>query len=113
MNFALLCTPWDEIYIKHQGATNLLKEQENFGFTPRVTHGSGRDSGDSESSSRLGLVLECPEPACARTFKSVEEIELHISAGHICWTTCRECVRQTQTRLGGKILISYPFRRRQ
>ena len=28
---------WDEIYIKHQGATDLTTEQENFGFKPRVT----------------------------------------------------------------------------
>ena len=67
--------------IKHQGATDLTTEQENFGFTPRVTHGSARDSCDAESSCELGLVLECPEPACARTFKSVEEMELHISVG--------------------------------
>ena len=73
--------PWDEIYIKHQGATDLITEQENFGFTPRVTRGSAHDSGDAESSSELGLVLECPEPACARTFKSVEEMELHTSIG--------------------------------
>ena len=45
------------------------------------THESMHDSGDAESSSDLGLVLECPEPACARTFKSVEEMELHISVG--------------------------------
>ena len=31
--------------------------------------------------SELGLVLEYPEPACARTFRSVEEMELHISVG--------------------------------
>ena len=72
---------WDEIYIKHQGATDLITERENFGFTPRVTHGSAHDSGDAESSSELGLVLEYPEPACARTFRSVEEIELHLSLG--------------------------------
>ena len=30
--------PWDEIHIKHKGATDLITEQENFGFTPRVTH---------------------------------------------------------------------------
>ena len=70
---------WDEIYIKHQGATDLMTEQENFGFTPRVTHGSVHDNGDAESSSELGLVLECPEPACAGTVKSVEEMELDIS----------------------------------
>jgi len=69
------------IYIKHQGAIDLTTEQENFGFTPRVTHGSAHDSGDAESSCELGLVLECPEPACARTFKSVEGMELHISVG--------------------------------
>ena len=73
--------PWDEIYIKHQGATDLITEQENFAFTPRVTHGSAHDSENAESSRELGLVLECPEPACARTFKSVEEMELHISIG--------------------------------
>ena len=73
--------PWDEIYIKHQGATDLTTEQENFGFTPRVTHGSAHDNGDAESSCELGQVLECPEPACARTFKSVEDMELHISVG--------------------------------
>ena len=70
---------WDEIYIKHQGATDLMTEQENFGFTPRVTHGSVHDNGDAESSSELGLVLECSEPACAGTVKSVEEMELDIS----------------------------------
>ena len=73
--------PWDEIYIKHEGATDLITEQENFGFTPRVMPGSAHDSGDAESSSELGLVLECPEPACARTFRSVEEMELHLSVG--------------------------------
>jgi len=73
--------PGDEINIKHQGATDLTTEKENFGFTPRVTHGSARDSGDAESSCELGQVLECPEPACARTFRSVEEMELHISVG--------------------------------
>ncbi|KAK2568855.1 hypothetical protein P5673_006904 [Acropora cervicornis] len=72
---------WDEIYIKHQGATDLITEQENFGFIPRVTHGSAHDNGDAESSSELGLVLECPEPACARTFRSVEEMQLHLSVG--------------------------------
>ena len=50
--------PWDEIYMKHQGTTDLITEQENFGFTPT-------DCGDAGSSSELGLVLECPEPACA------------------------------------------------
>ena len=45
------------------------------------THESTHDSGEAESSSDLGLVLECSEPACARTFKSVEEMELHISVG--------------------------------
>ena len=73
--------PWDEIYIKHQGATDLTTEQENFGFTPRVAHGSARDNGDAESSCELGQVLEYQEPACARTFKSVEDMELHISVG--------------------------------
>ena len=29
----------------------------------------------------MGQVLECPEPACARTFKSVEDMELHIAVG--------------------------------
>ena len=29
----------------------------------------------------LGQVLECPEPACARIFKSVEDMELHKSVG--------------------------------
>ena len=46
--------PWDEIYIKHQGATDLTTEQENFGFTPRVTHGSAHDNGDAESGCDLG-----------------------------------------------------------
>ena len=46
------------------------------------THESMHDSGDAESSNDLGLVLECPEPARARTFKSVEEMKLHISVGH-------------------------------
>ena len=73
--------PWDEIYIKHQRATNLTTEQENFGLIPRVTHGSAHDNGDEESSCELGQVLGCPEPACASTFKSVEEMELHISVG--------------------------------
>ena len=48
---------------------------------PRVTHGSAHDNGDAESSCELGQVLEYPEPACARTFKSVEDMELHISVG--------------------------------
>ena len=73
--------PWDEIYIKHQGATDLITEQENFAFTPRVTHESAHDCGDAESSNELGLALECPEPACARTFRSVEEMKLHLSVG--------------------------------
>ena len=34
-----------------------------------------------ESSSELGLVLECQEPACARIFRFVEEMELHLSVG--------------------------------
>jgi len=72
--------PWDEINIG-QGATDLTTEQENFGFTARVTHGSAHDSGHAESSCKLGLLLECPEPACARTFKTVDEMELHISVG--------------------------------
>ena len=72
---------WDEIYTKHQGTTDLITEQHNFGFIPRVTHGIAHDSGDAESSSELGLVLECPEPACARTFRPVEEMELHVSVG--------------------------------
>ena len=72
---------WDEIYVKHQGATDLTTEQENFGFTPRVTHKRAHYNGDAESSCELGQVLECPEPACARTFKSLEEMELHISVG--------------------------------
>ena len=55
--------PWDEIYIKHQGATDLTTEQENFGFTPRVTHGRAHGNGDADSSCELGQVLECPEPA--------------------------------------------------
>ena len=86
---------WGEIYIKQQGATDLKTEQENFGFTPRVKHGSAHDSGDAESSGELGLVLECPEPAGARTFRSVEEMELRLSVGQHT-----EYVRQTQTRLG-------------
>ena len=45
------------------------------------THESTHDSGDAESSSDLGLALEYTEPACARTSKSVEEEELHISVG--------------------------------
>ena len=73
--------PWDEIYIKHQGATDLITEQENFSFTPRVTRGSAHDSGDAESSSELGLVLECPEPAslfpCLR--KSVLSTSSHLN----------------------------------
>ena len=50
--------PWDEIYVKHQGATDLITEKDNFGFTRRVTHGirSAHDSGDAECSSELGLV---------------------------------------------------------
>ena len=55
------------------------QNRKNFGFTPRVTHGSA--NGDAESSCELGQVLECPEPACARTFRSVKEMELHISVG--------------------------------
>lgn len=85
--------PWDEIYIKHQGGTDLTTEQENFGFTPTVTHGSAHDSGDAESSCELGLVLECPEPACARTFKSVEEMELHISVGQHTESVCDKLKR--------------------
>ena len=73
--------PWDEIYIKHQGATDFTTEQENFGFTPRVTHGSAHDNGDAESSCQLVQVLECPEPACAWTFKSVDDVELYVSVG--------------------------------
>jgi len=85
--------PWDEIYIKHQGGTDLTTEQENFGFTPTVTHGSAHDSGDAESSCELGLVLECPEPACTRTFKSVEEMELHISVGQHTESVCDKLKR--------------------
>lgn len=88
---------WDEIYIKQQSATDLITEQENFGFTPRVTHGSAHNSGEAQSSSELGLglVLECPEPACARTFRSVEEMEKHLSVGQHT-----ESMYDTQTRLG-------------
>ena len=67
--------PWDEIYFKHQGATDLTTEQENFGFTPRVTHGSAHDNGDAESSCESGQVLECPEPACAASLARYEESE--------------------------------------
>ncbi|CAH3149932.1 unnamed protein product [Pocillopora meandrina] len=62
--------------MKHQGTTDLITEQENFGFTPRVTHGSAHDWGDAESSSELRLVT-----SMCLDIKSVEEIELHRSVG--------------------------------
>ncbi|CAH3178765.1 unnamed protein product [Porites evermanni] len=80
---------------KNLRATDLITEQENFGFTPRVTHGSAHNSGEAQSSSELGLVLECPEPACARTFRSVEEMEKYLSVGQHT-----ESMYDTQTRLG-------------
>ena len=73
--------PWNTIYINHQGATDLTTEQDNFGFTPGETQGSAHGNGDAESSCELRQVLECPDPACARTFRSVEEMELRISVG--------------------------------
>ena len=73
--------PWDEIYATHQGATDLMIEEGNFEFAPRKFRGCSRDGGDAESS-KEAPVFECPDPACPITFKSVEDMELHISVGH-------------------------------
>ena len=58
--------PWDDIYVVHQRATKLLIEEENFDFTSRKIRGILNDSSD---------------PGCARTFNSVEDMELHVSVG--------------------------------
>ena len=72
--------PWDEIYATHQGATDLIIEEGNFEFAPRKFRGCSCDGGDAESSKEAPM-FECPDPACAITFKSVEDMELHISVG--------------------------------
>lgn len=73
--------PWDDIYVVHQRATELLIEEENFDFTSRKIRGILTDSSDEESSEEEAPLFECPDPGCARTFKSVEDMELHVSVG--------------------------------
>ena len=65
----------------HQRATELLIEEENFDFTSRKIRGILTDSSDKESSEEEAPLFECPHPGCARTFKSVEDMELHVSVG--------------------------------
>ena len=73
--------PWDDIYVVHQHATELLIEEENFDFTSRKIRGILTDCSDEESSEEEAPLFECPDPGCARTFKSVEDMELHVSVG--------------------------------
>ena len=65
----------------HQRATELLIEEENFDFTSLKIRGILTDSSDEESSEEEAPLFECPDPGCARTFKSVEDVELHVSVG--------------------------------
>ena len=89
--------PWDEIYIKHQLATDLTTEQENFCLTPRVTHGSAHDMGASVGMPRT-------------TFKSVEEMEQHISVGQHTETVYEKLKRGWVEKFSS---LTLNFRRRQ
>ena len=73
--------PCDDIYVVHQRATKLLIEEENFDFTLRKIRGILTDSSDEECSEKEAPLFECPNPGCARTFKSVEDMELYVSVG--------------------------------
>ena len=60
--------PWNDIYVSHQSAADLMIEEGNFAFVRRKIHENSRDSGDTESSDEAP-VFQCPDPAgCARTF---------------------------------------------
>ena len=71
---------WNDIYVSHQSATDLMIEKGNFAFVRRKIHKNSRDSSDTESSDEAP-VFQCPDPGYARTFSSVEDVELHISIG--------------------------------
>ena len=74
--------PWNDIYVSHQSATDLMSEKGNFAFARQKIHENSRDSGDTEGSDEAP-VFHRPDPAagCARTFNSVEDVELHVSIG--------------------------------
>ena len=73
--------PWDEIYVRHQFSTHLVIEEGNFDFIPRKIHERLCDS--AAAVENIGEVpeFEFPHPACARKFKSVDDVELHMSVG--------------------------------
>ena len=65
--------PWNEIYVSHQSATDLMIKEGNFAFVRRKTHENSRGSDDTESSDETP-VFQCSHPGCARTFNSVEDL---------------------------------------
>lgn len=89
--------PWNDIYVSHQSATELIIEG-NFVFVPKAIRESSRDrgeiesSGDTESSDEVS-VFECSDPGCRRTFKSVEDMELHMSVGQHTETVFNKVAR--------------------
>lgn len=70
---------WNDIYVSHQSATDIMFE-DNFASVWQKIHENSWDSDDTESIDEPP-VFQWQDPGCARTFNSLEDVELHVSIG--------------------------------
>ncbi len=71
--------PWNSLYVRHQGSTNLsIQEEDNFfeGVKCRKLHPSKKKSGIEDNE-----LFVCPEQDCDSAFDSFSQLELHIEIG--------------------------------
>ena len=77
--------PWQSLYVKHQGPTNILLEggQEFFDSNEIRELPARKRDGNKEETENDGQasMFVCPEEGCNNAFDSFGELELHIDVG--------------------------------
>ena len=77
--------PYSEIFLQHQGPTN-LKVEEDQHFFPEVSGRSFKTKQDKTSELRSETdhevrIYECSEPGCSQEFDSMDNLDVHMELG--------------------------------
>jgi Arf-GAP/Rho-GAP domain/ANK repeat/PH domain-containing protein 3 len=71
--------PHSNIFLQHQGPTN-LKVEEDQDFFPEVSGRSFKTKQDKTSYPEV-QIYECSEPGCCQEFDSMEDLDVHMELG--------------------------------
>ena len=93
--------PYSEIFLQHQGPTNLKVEQEVSGRSFKTKQ---EKISDSRSDTEI-QIYECSELGCSKEFDSMEDLDVHMELGvhelvHPNESICDQLRRQWAAQFG-------------